>query len=103
MGNNIKARVAHMHDTESNWNKCKTFIPEIAEPIIYDPDENYPYTRMKVGDGKTTVTNLPFISVDRSQLAVQLGVEWEGDIGVIDSGRITEYPNSTLTEEPTEE
>jgi hypothetical protein len=95
MGNNIKARVSHMHDTESNWNRCKSFIPEIAEPIIYDPDETYPYTRMKVGDGKTTISALPFISVDRSQLAMQLGVEWYGDTGVIDSGRITSYSNNT--------
>jgi hypothetical protein len=28
--------------------------------IFYDKDDNYNYTRIKIGDGKTNVNNLPF-------------------------------------------
>lgn len=28
--------------------------------IIYDPDENYSYSRSKIGDGETTINDLPF-------------------------------------------
>ena len=32
-----------------------------GEIIIYDEDNNYDYKRVKIGDGKTLVSNLPFI------------------------------------------
>ena len=78
MANNeklLKTRMQQKHDIESNWNKATTFIPKQAEIIVYDieldGDGNaltlpegrttpYTYERFKVGDGKTTVTNLPF-------------------------------------------
>ena len=48
------------HDVEANWNKAINFIPLKAEIIIYDPDENFDYSRFKIGDGVTDVKNLPF-------------------------------------------
>ena len=59
---NIKSRIEHKHDVETNWKKAITFIPKAGELIIYDPDNNYNYARIKIGDGKTTVNNLPFSS-----------------------------------------
>lgn len=58
----INARVQHKHDTEVNWNKATGFYPLKGELIIYDPDENYPNYRFKIGngDGKTLVKDLPF-------------------------------------------
>ena len=58
--NEIMSRIVHKHDTETNWNKAINFIPLIGEIIVYDTDENYNYERFKIGDGKTTVINLPF-------------------------------------------
>lgn len=58
--NEIISRIVHKHDTETNWNKAINFIPLIGEIIVYDTDENYNYERFKIGDGKTTVINLPF-------------------------------------------
>jgi len=58
----IKVRMSQKHDTEANWLKVPTFIPSDGELIIYDPDDNNKYPRMKVGDNKTTIVNLPFIS-----------------------------------------
>lgn len=57
----INGRIVHKHDTEANWNKAINFIPKNGEVIIYDPDSTYSYARIKVGDGTTKVTSLPFI------------------------------------------
>ena len=56
----ILGRIAQKHDTEANWNKAKTFIPKKGEIIIYDTDASHNYERMKIGDGSTSVVNLPF-------------------------------------------
>lgn len=53
-------RIQTKHDTEANWLKAVDFIPLQGEQIIYDEDDKYPYKRMKVGDGKTVVSSLPF-------------------------------------------
>lgn len=60
----FNTRIVHKHDTEANWNKAINFIPKAGELIIYDPDENYVYSRIKIGDGVTIVTNLPFIKAE---------------------------------------
>ena len=59
---NINSRIQHKHDIEANWLKASNFIPKIGEIIIYDPDENYPFSRVKIGDGNTNVNNLPLIT-----------------------------------------
>ena len=59
---NIKSRIEHKHDVEINWKKAIAFIPKAGELIIYDPDNNYNYARINIGDGKTTVNILPFSS-----------------------------------------
>lgn len=50
------------HDVEANWNKAINFIPLKGEIIIYDPDENFDYSRFKIGDGETFVKDLNFVS-----------------------------------------
>lgn len=72
---NINSRIQHKHDTEANWNKAINFIPKAGELIIYDPDENYVYSRIKIGDGVTIVTNLPFIKAEA--MGVFVGTEEE--------------------------
>ena len=58
---NIKSRIQQKHDIEANWLKAENFIPMRGELIIYDIDANYDYERMKIGDGATSVVELPFI------------------------------------------
>ena len=58
---NISARIAHKHDTEMNWQLASDFVPMAGELIIYDIDTNNSSPRLKIGDGVTTVNNLPFI------------------------------------------
>ena len=55
------SRVCPKGDIEANWNKAVGFIPLDKEIIIYKPDENYSYARIKIGDGVTGVQDLPFI------------------------------------------
>lgn len=80
----MKARVSQLHKTEADWNKLPDFIPIEGEFIIFDPDEQHSYARLKVGDGRAKLKNLPFFvdsTIDRHFN------------GIIDAGRITEYKN----------
>ena len=58
----LNSRIVHKHDTAENWSKATNFIPMKAEIIVYDIDENYTYPRIKIGDGKTLVSALPFVN-----------------------------------------
>jgi hypothetical protein len=66
---NIKTRVMLKHDYEANWNKAENFIPLAGEVIIYDADIDAPeelrgtnsLPRLKLGDGKNLVHDLPFL------------------------------------------
>ena len=58
---NVNARIVHKHDTEANWLKATSFIPKQGELIVYDIDSNYDYERIKIGDGSTLVSSLPFV------------------------------------------
>jgi hypothetical protein len=69
---NLKTRVMLKHDYEANWKDATGFIPMPGEVIIYDADIDAPITpknlrgtnrlpRVKIGDGKTLVRDLPFV------------------------------------------
>lgn len=58
--NKLVTRIQLKSDTETNW-IANPIVPLMGEMIIYTPDAHHPYSRLKVGDGTTTVTNLPFI------------------------------------------
>ena len=60
MSSNVKAHVVNKHDIEANWNKAVNFIPKAGEIIVYEVDDNHDGPRFKVGNGKDTITNLPF-------------------------------------------
>lgn len=57
----ILTRMIQKHDIQANWDKIPDFIPMLAEIIVYDPDDYCSHARLKIGDGKTTITSLPFI------------------------------------------
>ena len=62
MANKIfNTRVQQKHDVEANWLKAINFIPMLGEIIIYDADDTHQYPRMKIGDGETVVSSLPFV------------------------------------------
>lgn len=55
----IKENTIIKKDTLENWNKAKNFIPKENEVIIYT---NVFPNGVKIGDGITKVTDLPFIN-----------------------------------------
>lgn len=66
----VKTRVQNKHDIPANWEKATNFIPLAGELIIYDDhyfdDNNNKVVvadtiQYKIGDGVTTVNNLPFV------------------------------------------
>ena len=62
MDKKFNARIQHKIDIQENWEKAINFIPLKGEWIFYDKDANNTNIRLKIGDGKTTVNDLPFIS-----------------------------------------
>lgn len=58
---NMNTRIQHKHDIEANWNKALNFIPKIGEIIVYDIDDNYNYSRFKIGDGVRAINDLEFL------------------------------------------
>lgn len=87
----VNTRISNKHDYEANWNKATTFVPLAGELIIYDADVDAPGTargnntksRLKVGDGITTVCNLPFITSD-----IQIPVAHRELVQLRDSSRL---------------
>lgn len=53
----IKEQTLIKKDTSTNWSKAKNFIPKENEIIIYTD-----FNDMKIGDGKTKINDLPFIT-----------------------------------------
>ena len=58
----LRGRSVQKHDIEANWLKATNFIPKQGEIIVYDKDSTHAYERVKVGDGTTVVSSLPFIN-----------------------------------------
>jgi hypothetical protein len=83
----MRARLSQLHKTEAEWAKLPEFIPMISELIVFDSDEDHPFARVKMGDGKTPLKDLPFF-IDSTILDYFLDHKLDG---VIDAGRISEY------------
>lgn len=64
--NVFEGRLRLKADTEANWN-THPIIPLSGELIIYSADNTHSYSRLKVGDGVTSVTSLPFIDAGTIQ------------------------------------
>jgi hypothetical protein len=75
-GREFNTRIQHKHDSETNWNKATGFIPKVGELIIYDPDSVHTFSRVKVGDGETSVINLPFVGQEKTQVQI---LTWGAD------------------------
>lgn len=93
----VKTRIQLKNDTEAHWNLAANFVPLKGELIIYSADETHPFCRFKVGDGVTTVKNLPFSpgdgggggSIDRLQHKLTFG---NGGVYVFDGSEDVTVP-----------
>lgn len=68
MARTLNTRIQLKHDTEANWNKATNFIPRAGEVIIYIADSINKFPRLKIGDGATKVSNLPFVNLQSDWL-----------------------------------
>ena len=67
----MKARIRHLHKSAKDWEAFqelyksqnnKDFVPLAGELIIYDSDSlEASCTKIKIGDGVTSLQELPFI------------------------------------------
>jgi hypothetical protein len=94
----VTTRIQHKHDLEVNWLKAVNFVPMQGELIIYDAEVDangqtltlptgrttpYTYERFKIGDGKTTVSNLGFAASSEADLRLAEDLYTYADIGKI--------------------
>ncbi len=59
----MRARISQLYKTEAEWSKLPKFKPYPGEIIIFAPDDQHSYPRMKIGDGNTLLVNLPFFGI----------------------------------------
>ena len=96
--NTIKTRIQLKNDTEENWNNAINFVPLKGEVIIYSADGAHPFCRLKVGNGITTVSDLPFIysnTLDK-ELVIGTTAQLNSDISYIpQKGEVRLYLDKT--------
>ncbi len=84
----MKARVSNLIKTEAEW-LTLDFKPLPGELVIYAPDNNFKYARIKIGDGDHSLKELPFVIESIAETLIgrfQRAEEFE-------AGRITDYIN----------
>lgn len=79
----VDGRITFKHDTDANWQNASDFVPLEGEMVVYDADEECNYARLKVGDGTTSICDLPFI-IDATVANTLSGVT-ASDIGALDA------------------
>ena len=107
----FNTRITHKIDIEANWTQAKNFTPLLGELIIYRAEKDgdaYPkndenqdirnyyitYPRVKIGDGKTNVKDLPFITEEIWAQLVQAQKFWaeDDDAGAVEFKAVTLAP-----------
>lgn len=84
--NKLTSRMVQLHKTSAEWSTYEEFIPNKGELVIFDPDTETDYSRIKIGDGETFLKDLPFVIDELSKV-----IQWEDETGYIDSGYISQY------------
>lgn len=66
----INARLQHKTGKENEWKLAEEkFQPLKGEFIIYLPDDNYSYSRLKIGTGNDYLKDLPFLTYSAYDIA----------------------------------
>lgn len=58
----LYTRIQHRRGTAAEWEANGSFVPLNGELIVYTPTVDGEVSRIKMGDGRTTVVDLPFIN-----------------------------------------
>jgi hypothetical protein len=83
----MKARISQLYMTEADQRKWASEILAKGEIVVCAPTTEYPYARIKIGDGSRPLSELDFC-VDEAINKRLEQVRFEDNI---DGGRITEY------------
>lgn len=81
----LNTRIVLTHDVEANWAES-AFVPSRGELVVYDPDLTYSYARFKIGDGQSTISDLPF-TINPSIIDFLSGEDGDGYL-ILDGGRL---------------
>lgn len=72
----LKTRIKHKAGTENEWKLAEgKFKPLRGEFIIYLPDNNYDYSRLKIGTGEDDIKDLPFLTYSAYDIAIASGYD----------------------------
>ena len=69
----VKTRVIQKHGTSSDWNQATNFVPLQGEIIVYDDLKKF-----KIGDGTTSVIDLPFSALGTETITAGKGLTGGG-------------------------
>lgn len=61
----LRARVTQRIDTTNNWSAVSNSVPLQGEIIVYSDSGKQP--KIKIGDGSTTISDLPFNTIENIQ------------------------------------
>lgn len=103
--NIVNARIQLKNDTEANWQSATNFKPRRGELIISMADSTYPFPLLRVGDGTTTVKNLPILNlqadwnatdsssgyIKNKPIIVKSSSDWDSDNTIYPAGTILIY------------
>lgn len=80
----MKKQISLKHDLAVNWAKAVNFIPKLDELILYDGVmENGVYVefpRLKCGDGKTKLNDLPFLESSTENSEKEISYSYHNEI-----------------------
>lgn len=92
----IKGKMIFKHETAADW-ELSQYKPEFGEMVLYDPDENHNYTRVKFGDGETIVKDLPFSEQEIDLTPYQLKADAVGRKTAEGGEVFNNHPNNTAS------
>ena len=76
MQQKLTTRIKHKTGTENEWKFAEgKFKPLKGEFIVYLPDDNYDYSRLKIGTGEDDIKDLPFLTYSAYDIAVASGYD----------------------------
>lgn len=69
----INARVISKHDIPTEWKMATDFVPEQGEIVVYDETNEIGPSKVKIGDGKRNINELPFIAEPEKYVLKEAG------------------------------
>lgn len=102
----LSTHILNKHDVDTNW-EDSSYVAKSGELIVYDVDSNNTSPRLKIGDGNTVTSDLPFTAAGSiysgtlpvgTDLNTLYGNQYWGKIyWLVDTHDISNTPNSVTS------